>query len=309
MHDKTLQEILEQARFLVQEVAVDEAYRLLKVGGQATFLDMREPEELSLGYIKGSVFIRGDELEMQARHLLPDKKAPVVLYCGSGIRSLLTAQTLKEMGYGDVRTLAGGIEAWKAAGYEVVTNGLLTLEQLTHYSRQIILREIGVEGQRRLLDAKVLLVGAGGLGSPAAMYLAASGVGTLGIADFDRVDKTNLNRQILHGYGDVGKPKVQSAEETINRLNPEVKVVTFKEKLSPQNALAIINEFDVVLDGSDNFPTKYLLNDASFLAGKPYVFGAAVRFEGQASVFYPQGGGPCLRCMMPTPPRQDLVPT
>ena len=309
MHDKTLQEILEQARFLVQEVAVDEAYRLLKVGGQATFLDMREPEELSLGYIKGSVFIRGDELEMQARHLLPDKKAPVVLYCGSGIRSLLTAQTLKEMGYGDVRTLAGGIEAWKAAGYEVVTNGLLTLEQLTHYSRQIILREIGVEGQRRLLDAKVLLVGAGGLGSPAAMYLAASGVGTLGIADFDRVDKTNLNRQILHGYGDVGKPKVQSAEETINRLNPEVKVVTFKEKLSPQNALAIINEFDIVLDGSDNFPTKYLLNDASFLAGKPYVFGAAVRFEGQASVFYPQGGGPCLRCMMPTPPRQDLVPT
>ena len=309
MHDKTLQEILEQARFLVQEVAVDEAYRLLKVGGQTTFLDMREPEELSLGYIKGSVFIRGDELEMQARHLLPDKKAPVVLYCGSGIRSLLTAQTLKEMGYGDVRTLAGGIEAWKAAGYEVVTNGLLTLEQLTHYSRQIILREIGVEGQRRLLDAKVLLVGAGGLGSPAAMYLAASGVGTLGIADFDRVDKTNLNRQILHGYGDVGKPKVQSAEETVNRLNPEVKVVTFKEKLSPQNALAIINEFDIVLDGSDNFPTKYLLNDASFLAGKPYVFGAAVRFEGQASVFYPQGGGPCLRCMMPTPPRQDLVPT
>jgi len=309
MHDKTLQEILEQARFLVQEVAVDEAYRLLKVGGQATFLDMREPEELSLGYIKGSVFIRGDELEMQARHLLPDKKAPVVLYCGSGIRSLLTAQTLKEMGYGDVRTLAGGIEAWKAAGYEVVTNGLLTLEQLTHYSRQIILREIGVEGQRKLLDAKVLVVGAGGLGSPAAMYLAASGVGTLGIADFDRVDKTNLNRQILHGYGDVGKPKVQSAEETVNRLNPEVKVVTFKEKLSPQNALAIINEFDIVLDGSDNFPTKYLLNDASFLAGKPYVFGAAVRFEGQASVFYPQGGGPCLRCMMPTPPRQDLVPT
>jgi len=309
MHDKTLQEILEQARFLVQEVAVDEAYRLFKVGGQTAFVDMREPEELALGYIKGSVFIRGDELEMQARHLLPDKKAPVVLYCGSGIRSLLTAQTLKEMGYGDVRTLAGGIEAWKAAGYEVVTNGLLTLEQLTHYSRQIILREIGVEGQRRLLDAKVLLVGAGGLGSPAAMYLAASGVGTLGIADFDRVDKTNLNRQILHGYGDVGKPKVQSAEETINRLNPEVKVVTFKEKLSPQNALAIINEFDVVLDGSDNFPTKYLLNDASFLAGKPYVFGAAVRFEGQASVFYPQGGGPCLRCMMPTPPRQDLVPT
>ena len=160
-----------------------------------------------------------------------------------------------------------------------------------------------------MLDAKVLLVGAGGLGSPAAMYLAASGVGTLGIVDFDRVDKSNLNRQILHGYGDVGKPKVESAEQTVSRLNPEVRVVTFKQRLLPQNALTIINEFDVVLDGSDNFPTKYLLNDASFFAGKPYIFGAAVQFYGQASVFYPRAGGPCLRCMTPTPPREDLAPT
>ena len=309
MQDSTLQQILDQARFLVQEIRVEEAYRLFKLGSQVTFVDMREPEELALGYIKGSVFIRGDELEMQARHLIPNREDAVVLYCASGIRSLLTAHTLKEMGYSDVRTLAGGIEAWKAAGYEVVTDGLLTLEQLTHYSRQVILREIGVEGQRKLLDAKVLLVGAGGLGSPAAMYLAASGVGTLGIVDFDRVDKTNLNRQILHGYADVGKPKVESAEATVNRLNPEVKVVVFNEKLSSQNALAIIGDFDIVLDGSDNFPTKYLLNDAAFLAGRPYIFGAAVRFEGQASVFYPKGGGPCLRCMMPTPPRDDLVPT
>jgi molybdopterin/thiamine biosynthesis adenylyltransferase/rhodanese-related sulfurtransferase len=309
MHDKALEEIIEQARFLVQEVGVHEAYRLFELGGSATFVDVREPEEMCLGYIKGSVFIRGDELEMQARHLLPDKQGAVVLYCASGIRSLLIAQSLKEMGYSDVRNLAGGIEAWKAAGYEVVTSGLLTLEQLTHYSRQVILREIGVEGQRKLLDARVLLVGAGGLGSPAVIYLAASGVGTLGIADFDRVDKTNLNRQVLYGYGDVGKPKVESAQEAINRLNPEVNVVTFKEKLSPRNALAIISEFDIVLDGSDNFPTKYLLNDACFIAGKPYIFGAAVQFYGQASVFYPKAGGPCLRCMMPTPPRQDLVPT
>jgi molybdopterin/thiamine biosynthesis adenylyltransferase/rhodanese-related sulfurtransferase len=309
MHGKNFEEIVEQARSLVQEVAVDEAYRLFKAGGQTTFVDIREPEEMSLGYIKGSVFVRGDELEMQARHLLPVKEAPILLYCASGLRSLLIAQTLKEMGYSDVRTLAGGIDAWKSAGYEVVTSGLLTLEQLTHYSRQVILREVGVEGQRRLLDAKVLLVGAGGLGSPAAMYLAASGVGTLGIVDFDRVDKTNLNRQILHGYGDVGKPKVESAEQTVNRLNPEVKVVTFREKLSPQNALAIIREFSIVVDGSDNFPTKFLLNDASFFAGKPYIFGAAVQFYGQASVFYPKGGGPCLRCMMPTLPREDLVPT
>jgi len=309
MHDKTFEEIVERARCLVQEVAVDEAYRFFKVAGHTTFVDIREPEEICLGYIKGSVFVRGHELEMQARHLLPVKEAPLVLYCASGIRSLLLAQSLKEMGYSDVCSLAGGIDAWKAAGYEVVTSGLLTLDQLTRYSRQVILREVGVEGQRRLLDAKVLLVGAGGLGSPAAMYLAASGVGTLGIVDYDRVDKTNLNRQILHGYGDVGKLKVESAEQTVNRLNPEVKVVTFNKKLSPQNALAIIGEFDIVVDGSDNFPTKFLLNDASFFADKPYIFGAAVQFYGQASVFYPKGGGPCLRCMMPTLPRQDLVPT
>jgi adenylyltransferase/sulfurtransferase len=183
------------------------------------------------------------------------------------------------------------------------------LEQLTHYSRQIILREIGLEGQKKLLEAKVLLVGLGGLGSPAAMYLAASGVGTLGIVDFDRVDKSNLNRQIIHGYGDIGRPKVESAEERIRLTNPEVKVVAFKEKITPANASSIVSQFDVVLDGSDNFPTKYLLNDACFFAGKPYVFGAAVRFEGQASVFHPKSGGPCLRCMMPTPPQQDLVPT
>jgi adenylyltransferase/sulfurtransferase len=309
MYDKSLQELLDQARLLVQEVALDEAYELFRAKGQAVFVDMREPEELSLGYIKGSVFIRGDELEMQARHLLPDKNAAVVLYCNSGIRSLLMALNLKDMGYKDVRTLAGGIEAWKEAGYEVVTSGLLTLDQLTHYSRQVILRDVGVEGQRKLLDAKVLLVGAGGLGSPAAMYLAASGVGTLGLMDFDRVDRSNLNRQILHNHGDVGRPKVESAKDTINRMNPEVQVVTFRERLSPENALATVRNFDIVLDGSDNFPTKYLLNDASFFAGKPYIFGAAVRFEGQASVFYPKGGGPCLRCMMPTPPREDLVPT
>jgi molybdopterin/thiamine biosynthesis adenylyltransferase/rhodanese-related sulfurtransferase len=309
MRDKTLREILEQARFRVQEIAVDEAYRLFKLGGETKFVDIREPEELSLGYIKGSVFIRVDELEMQAKHLLPDKKAQVVLYCGSGVRSLLAAQTLKEMGYNNVRILVGGINAWKEAGYEVITSGLLTLEQLNHYSRQVILREVGIEGQKKLIDAKVLLVGAGGLGSPAAMYLAASGVGTLGIVDFDRVDKSNLNRQILHDYGDLGKPKVESAEKTVNRLNPEVKVVTFKERLSAQNALEIIREFDIVLDGSDNFRTKYLLNDASFFGGKPYIFGAAVQFRGQASVFYPKAGSPCLRCMMPTPPREDLVPT
>jgi len=309
MREGSYQEILEEARLKVRQMPVEEAYRLFRNGKGTIFVDIREPGEVSLGYIKGSVFIRGDELEMQARHLLPDKNAPILLYCGKGVRSLIMVLTLKEMGYTDARNLAGGIEAWKAAGYEVVTDGLLTLEQLTHYSRQIIIREIGVEGQSKLLEAKVLVVGAGGLGSSAAMYLAASGVGTLGIVDFDRVDESNLNRQVLHRYSDVGRPKVESAKETVSRLNPEVKVITHKGRLTPENALDIIRDFDIVLDGSDNFPTKYLLNDASYFAGIPYVFGAAVRFEGQASVFYPKGGGPCLRCMMPTPPREELVPT
>jgi len=309
MHDQSLEELLQQARSKVQEISVDEAHEVFKAGGQTVFVDIREPEHVALGYIKGCVFIRADELEMQVRHLLPDKNAPVVLYCRSGVESLLTTMTLKEMGYKDARNLAGGIEAWKASGYEVVTNGILSLEQLTHYSRQIILREIGLEGQKKLLEARVLLVGVGGLGSSSAMYLAASGVGTLGIVDFDRVDKTNLNRQIIHGYGDIGRPKVESAEERIRLINPEVNVVAFKEKLLPANALAIVRQFDIVLDGSDNFPTKYLLNDACFFAGKPYVFGAAVQFEGQASVFHPKSGGPCLRCMFPVLPREDLVPT
>ena len=309
MQEGSYQEILEEARLKVRQMPVEEAYRLLSNGKGTIFVDIREPGEVSLGYIKGSVFIRGDELEMQARHLLPDKNAPILLYCGKGVRSLIMALTLKEMGYADARNLAGGIEAWKAAGYEIVTDGILTLAQLTHYSRQIIIGEIGVEGQSKLLDAKVLLVGAGGLGSSSAIYLAASGVGTLGIVDFDRVDETNLNRQVLHRYSDVGRPKVESAKETVSRLNPEVKVITYRGRLTPENALDIIRDFDIVLDGSDNFPTKYLLNDATYFAGIPYVFGAAVRFEGQASVFYPKGGGPCLRCMMPTPPREELVPT
>jgi len=309
MHDQGLEELLDEARTKVQGISTHEAHDVFKAGGQTIFVDIREPAQVALGYIKGCVFVRGDELEMQVRHLVPDKNTPVVLYCRSGIRSLLTAMTLKEMGYMNVRNLVGGIEAWQAAGYEVVTDGTLTLEQLTHYSRQIILREIGLEGQKKLLEARVLLVGLGGLGSPSAMYLAASGVGTLGIVDFDRVDKTNLNRQIIHSYGDIGRPKVESAEERIRLINPEVNVVAFKEKLLPANALAIVSQFDIVLDGSDNFPTKYLLNDACFFAGKPYVFGAAVQFEGQASVFHPKSGGPCLRCMMPVPPQQDLVPT
>ena len=309
VYDNSIQGILDQARTRTREMPVDEAHEILKRGNNLTLVDMREPEELSLGYIEGSIFVRGDELEIQAQHLLPNKNASILLYCNRGIRSLLMASTLKDMGYRDVRNLAGGIEAWKAAGYKVVSDGLLTEEQLTHYSRQIILPEISVEGQQKLLHAKVLLVGAGGLGSPAALYLAASGIGTLGIVDFDRVDRTNLNRQILHDYADVGRRKIDSAKEKINNMNPDVDVITVEERLTHENAREIIKNFDIIIDGSDNFPTKFLLNDVSFLEGKPYIYGGAVRFEGQASVFYPKANGPCLRCMMPAPPPAELVPT
>lgn len=309
MEDKSPRQLLEEARAQVEEVSVDEAHRLFTDNAPTVFLDIREPEQVAAGYIKGSVFIRGDEVEMHARHLLPDKEAPVVLYCGEGVRSLFTALTLKEMGYKDVRALAGGFRAWVEAGYEIESDSLLTKEQLNHYSRQIILKEVGVEGQKKLLNARVLLVGAGGLGSPSGLYLAASGVGTLGIADYDRVAVSNLNRQIVHAYGNVGKQKVDSALEGLNRANPEVNVIGINERITPSNVLSVVNGFDIVLDGSDNFATKYLLNDACFFSGKPYVFGAATRFEGQASVFHPAAGGPCLRCIWSIPPSDGLVPT
>lgn len=309
MNDTVLQELLDDARQDIEEISVQDAYRLYKSNEDVVFLDIREPEHFALGYIEGSIFIRGDELEMQARHLIPDKDIQAVLYCGTGVRSVFTAVSLKELGYSNVKTMRGGIEAWIAAGYEVKTEGVLSLEQLTRYSRQIIVPEIGVEGQKKLLDARVLMVGAGGLGSSAGLYLASAGIGTIGIVDFDRVDKSNLNRQIIHTYTDIGRPKVESATETIHRLNPEVKVVSFKEKLTADTASDIMKDFDLVLDGSDNLPTKYLLNDAAYFAGIPFVFGAALQFDGHASVFYPKGGGPCLRCMRPTLPRAELVPT
>ena len=309
MEDKSPRELLEEARAEVEEVSVGEAHRLLADNGPIVFLDIREPEQVAAGYIKGSVFIRADEVEMHAHHLLPDKEVPVLLYCGEGLRSLFTALTLKEMGYRDVRALAGGFKAWVEAGYEIESDGLLTKEQLNHYSRQIILKGVGVEGQKKLLNARVLLVGAGGLGSASGLYLAAAGVGTLGIVDYDRVTISNLNRQIIHAYDNVGKQKVDSALEALRGANPEVKLIGFNERISPGNVFDILAGFDIVLDGSDNFATKYLMNDACFFAGKPYIYGGATRFEGQASLFHPAGGGPCLRCIWPVPPTDGLVPT
>ena len=303
-------ELLEQARSEIEEISVGRAYEMLRKGGEEVRLvDIRSREQMALGYIRGAALIPADELEMTVHHLLPDKSKPLLLYCESGHRSLFTALTLKEMGYKNASTMAGGIQAWMEAGYETENETLLTKDQLTHYSRQMLLPEVGAAGQMKLLKAKVLLVGAGGLGSAASLYLAASGVGTIGLVDFDRVDASNLSRQIVHARGNVGKAKTESAKEGIARINPEVQVITFNDRFTPANALDIIKDFDIVLDGSDNFQAKYLLNDAAFFAGKPYIFGAAIRMKGQASLFFPKEGGPCLRCVFPRPPRQDLVPT
>ena len=291
------------------EIPIEETHRFIQNGDRIVLIDVREEEERTLGYINGDIFIPMDELDEKAESLLPEKDVPIIIYCAVGIRSLAAAKFLKKMGYNNVFSMAKGIEGWEAAGYEVVTDSELTPDQLTRYSRNILLKEVGKNGQVRLMEAKVLLVGAGGLGCPAGLYLAAAGVGKLGIIDSDNVDLTNLQRQVLHSTSDVGRPKTESAKGAIARINPEVKVVTYQERLTPQNAIDIFLDYDIIIDGSDNFPTKYLVNDASFFTGKPYIYGGVFKFEGQASVFFSKEGGPCLRCLFPEPPPPGLVPS
>jgi len=291
------------------EISVEETHRLIEEGERVVLLDVREVEELAEGYLEGSIFLPQGLIDERVEELLPERDVPVVVYCARGVRSLAAIKILKGKGYLNVFSMAKGINGWRAAGYKTVTESELTPDQLTRYSRHILLKQVGAKGQIQLLKAKVLLVGAGGLGSPAGLYLAAAGVGTLGIIDSDLVDLTNLQRQIFHGTPDVGRPKTESAKDAISRINPDVRVVTYQERLTPENALGIFNGFDIVVDGSDNFPTKFLVNDACFLAGKPNVYGGVFQFEGQASVFFPRGGGPCLRCLFPEPPPPGLVPS
>ena len=291
------------------EITVEETHRLRKKNDPVTLLDIREKEEIALGYIRGALFLPEGRLNQEVESILPDKEVPIVVYCAGGIRSLAAAKVMREKGYSRVFSMSKGIKGWKEAGFEVATDSELTPDQLSRYSRHLLLKEVGIGGQKRLINAKVLLVGAGGLGCPAGLYLAAAGVGTLGIIDSDRVDLSNLQRQVLHGTCDVGRPKTESAKETLGRVNPDVKVITYQERLTSENAMGIFKNYDIILDGSDNFPTKYLVNDAAFFAGKPYVYGGVFQFEGQVSVFHPGEGGPCLRCLFPEPPPPGLVPS
>ena len=293
-------------REVVLEIASEQAHELLGGSDGPVLVDIREVWELEGGRIADSVHIPMQELDEK---LEPYRDRSIVLYCAHGNRSLRAAKTLSERGYGSIVSLAGGIDAWGKAGLPVEGPEGLDESQQVRYSRHVLIPEIGVQGQRALLDAQVLLVGAGGLGSPAALYLAAAGIGRLGIVDDDVVDESNLQRQVLHSTSALGEPKVESAARRLQGLNPDVDVVPYRERLTADNVDRILEEgWDVVVDGADNFPTRYLLNDASVWHTVPVVHGSIYRFEGQVTVFRP-GSGPCYRCLFPQPPPPELAPS
>jgi molybdopterin/thiamine biosynthesis adenylyltransferase/rhodanese-related sulfurtransferase len=279
-----------------------------KVRDEALFLDVREADEYAQGAIPGAMHLPRGFLEVQIEGRLPDKFRQVVVYCAGGTRSAFAAKSLQDLGYTDVVSMAGGFNKWKDEGRAWSVPRTLDAEQRNRYHRHLLLPEVGEAGQQKLLESRVLLLGAGGLGSPAALYLAAAGVGTLGIVDMDVVDASNLQRQILHNLDRVGDRKVDSAKKTITALNPDVDVVTYDVRLGADNILDVIDGYDVIVDGTDNFPTRYLLNDAALVRRIPVVHGSIFRFEGQVTVFNPYVG-PCYRCLIPEPPPAELAPS
>ncbi|GAB4537801.1 MAG: hypothetical protein Kow0063_25060 [Anaerolineae bacterium] len=304
----TSDRLIAQVKQGIKEIDVHQLKQRME-RGDTLVIDIREFDEYAQGTIPGSHYIPRGLLEFRIENLAPQRDTPIALYCAGGVRSVLGARSLREMGYRDVVSVAGGFGSWKNAGYSFEIPRIMSDDQRHRYSRHTIIPEVGERGQLKLLDAKVLLIGAGGLGSPAAMYLAAAGVGTLGIVDFDVVDVSNLQRQILHHLDDVGRPKVETAAEAIANLNSDVRVVSHRVLLRSDNALDIIRDYDVVINGSDNFPTRYLVNDACALLGKPLVDGSIFRFEGQVTVYHPAQGGPCYRCLYPDPPPPGEVPS
>src|SRR3954453_17581742 len=303
----TFRDLLSQTKAKIREVDTAAAEEAIAVPG-AGVRDVREPDEYEQGALPGAVHIPRGHLESKVETHVPDRSTPIVVHCASGVRSAFAAKTLQDLGYTDVVSMAGGFNKWKDEGREWVTPRTLSGEQRNRYGRHILLPEVGEKGQQKLLDSSVLLLGAGGLGAPAALYLAAAGLGTLGIIDMDVIDDSNLQRQILHNVDRVGERKVDSAKKTLTALNPDVSVVTYDVRLGADNILDIIDGYDVIADGTDNFPTRYLVNDASLLKRIPVVHGSIFRFEGQATVFAPYVG-PCYRCMIPEPPPAELAPS
>ncbi|HEX8771461.1 MAG TPA: molybdopterin-synthase adenylyltransferase MoeB [Acidimicrobiales bacterium] len=304
----TFRDLLKAAKADIREVTPEEAERLRADHPDTVALDVREPDEYEQGALPQAVHVPRGFLESQIEGRLPDHDTPIVVYCASGNRSAFAAQTLGLLGYSDVASMSGGFNKWKDEGRPWSAPKTLSPEQRNRYQRHLLLPEVGEKGQQKLLESKVLLLGAGGLGSPAALYLAAAGVGTIGIVDMDVVDESNLQRQILHNLDRIGERKVDSAKKTLTAINPDVDVVTYDVRLGADNVVDMIRDYDVIVDGTDNFPTRYLVNDASLLTKVPVVHGSIFRFEGQATVFAPYQG-PCYRCLIPEPPPADLAPS
>ena len=300
-------DLLAQAKSQITEIDTNEAASRIATGG-VIVLDVREPDEYEQGALPDALHIPRGHLEAQIEARIVEKTAPVLVYCAGGVRSAFATKTLHELGYTNVVSVAGGFQKWKDEGRPWRTPAVLTAEQRNRYQRHILLPEVGVEGQSKLLSSKVLLLGAGGLGSPAAMYLAAAGIGTIGIVDMDEVDASNLQRQILHNIERIGDRKVESAKKTLQLLNPDVKVISYDTRLEASNIMDIIAGYDVIVDGADNFPSRYLLNDASIKLGIPVVHGSIFRFEGMVTVFDPKSG-PTYRDMVPEPPPAELAPS
>lgn len=302
---KSYPDLLREARASVREVSTAETELVAQAG--ATIVDVREASEWEQGHISGARHVSKSYLEQEIESVAPDRSAPVVLYCAGGIRSLFAARTLLDMGYRDIASMRGGFQAWKSEGRAFTQPLLLSAEQKQRYSRHLLIPEVGAAGQARLLESKVLFIGAGGLGSPAMLYLAAAGVGTIGIVDFDVVDASNLQRQVIHRSDRVGMKKTDSAAQTIGELNPDVRVVPCEEVLGEDNVARLIEGYDLIVDGTDTFETRYTLNDAAVRAGIPVIHASVFRFEGQLTVFKPHEG-PCYRCLYPTPPPPELAP-
>ncbi|MGA9519854.1 MAG: molybdopterin-synthase adenylyltransferase MoeB [Myxococcaceae bacterium] len=307
MAPTTFRDLLSAVKQEIREVSVEDVKKRLDTGERMRLVDVRESDEYAQGRLPGAVSIPRSYLEMRIE-AKAGREDPIVVYCAGGTRSAFAARTLQELGYSNVWSMAGGYDRWHDQNLPTEKPFVLSAEQKERYRRHLILPEVGEEGQAKLLKAKVLLMGAGGLGSPAALYLAAAGVGTLGIVDSDVVDLSNLQRQVIHSQDRAGTPKVESARATIEALNPDVRVVPFQERLTSSNVLRILEGFDLVIDGGDNFPTRYLLNDACVMVKKPNVHGSIFRFEGQVTTFVP-GQGPCYRCLYPAPPPPELAPS
>jgi molybdopterin/thiamine biosynthesis adenylyltransferase/rhodanese-related sulfurtransferase len=312
---RTFNDVLTEAKSRIAEASTEEVAALLDASKQIAtpaekplLIDVREKHEWEEGHIPGAIHVPRGYLELRIEGIVPERTRPLVLYCAGGVRSALAARTLKDMGYEHVISMEGGFTRWKDEGRPFVIPRTLTPEQMHRYSRHVLIPEVGEEGQLKLLDARVLLVGAGGLGSPTALYLAAAGVGTLGIIDSDVVEESNLQRQVIHTTDRIGMPKVESARLSINALNPEVNVITYHERLTAANIEDIVAGYDIIVDGADNFDTRYLINDVAVRLGKPNVSASILSFDGQLTTFVP-GEGPCYRCVYPEPPPPALAPT